>query len=173
SPILVRELYVCCTAFAMRTSRARLSPMVTNATTRHPSVTAGALLSLAELAPGRVALAMGVGDSAVFGVGLGGGRLEALAEYIRAVKGLLAGREVTWRGRSFRAEWRDWRPPIDVPVYVTCHGPNALRMAAGVADGIISQFGYLPENLELERRLIEEGARAAGRDPAELDVWHH
>jgi 5,10-methylenetetrahydromethanopterin reductase len=173
SPILVRELYVCCTAYALNTSRARFSPMVSNPISRHPSVTAGALFSLEELAPGRVALGIGTGDSAIYGIGLQGSKVDRLREYILAVKGLLRGEEVTWEGRTFRAEWRNWEPPRDVPIYVSCHGPKVIRMAAEVADGIISQYGLMPEHLEREQRLIEEGARAGGRDPAEVDLWHH
>jgi 5,10-methylenetetrahydromethanopterin reductase len=173
SPLLVRELYVCCTAFALNTTRARFSPMVSNPISRHPSVTAASLFSLEELAPGRVALIIGAGDSAIYGVGLVGARVEAMVDYVRCVKGLLRGEAVTWQGRSFHPEWRHWSPPVEVPVYVACHGPKIMRAAAGVADGILTQFGFLPENLALERQLIEEGARAAGRDPDEVDVWHH
>lgn len=173
SPILARELYVAAATFALSTTRARFSPMVTNPISRHPSVTAGALFTLEELAPGRVALGIGSGDSAIYGVGLTGARVAALEEYIRAVRGLLRGEEVRWGGRTFRAEWRHWDPPREVKVYVSCHGPKVMRMAAGVADGIVSGFGLLPENIEFTRRMVREGAEAAGRDPAEVEVWYH
>ncbi|HEY7282335.1 MAG TPA: LLM class flavin-dependent oxidoreductase [Actinomycetota bacterium] len=173
SPILARELYVSSAAFALSTSRARFSPMVTNPISRHPSVTAGALFSLDELAPGRVALGIGSGDSAIYGVGLKGAKVSLLEEYIRAVRGLFRGEEVTWQGGRFRAEWRHWEPPVDIKVYVSCHGPKVMRMAAGVADGIVSGFGLLPENIELTRATVREGAEAAGRDPDEVEIWYH
>lgn len=173
SPILVRELYVSCTAFAMNTSRARFSPMVSNPISRHPSVTAGALFSLDELAPGRVALGIGSGDSAIYGIGLKGSTVQELSDYITAVKGLLRGEEVTWNGRSFKAEWRHWSPPKDIKVYVSCHGPRVIKMAAQVADGIISGHGVLPENVRYVQDLVAEGAGEVGRDPAAIDIWHH
>jgi 5,10-methylenetetrahydromethanopterin reductase len=173
SPILARELHVSAAAFALSTSTARFAPMVTNPISRHPSVTAGALFSLEELAPGRVALGIGTGDSAIYGVGLTGARVADLESYILAVRGLLRGEEVAWGGRTFRAEWRTWEPPRDVKVYVACHGPRVMRMAAGVADGIISGFGLLPENIRFTRDTVREGAEAAGRDPAEVEIWYH
>jgi 5,10-methylenetetrahydromethanopterin reductase len=173
SPILARELYVSAAAFALATSRARFSPMVTNPISRHPSVTAGAMLSLDELAPGRAALGIGTGDSAIYGVGLKGSRVEDLASYIRAVKGLLRGEEVTWGGASFRAEWRSWAPPRDVKVFVSCHGPKVMRMAAREADGIISGFGLLPENIRFVNDTVRAAAEEAGRDPGEVEVWYH
>jgi 5,10-methylenetetrahydromethanopterin reductase len=173
SPILVRELYVSCAAFALSTKRARCSPMVSNPVSRHPSVTAGALFSLEELAPGRVALGIGSGDSAIYGIGLKGSPVDELAEYIRAVKGLLRGEEVTYHGKAFRAEWRHWEPPRDIKVYVSCHGPRVMKMAAQVADGIISGHGVLPENVEYVEELVARAAGEVGRDPAEVDIWHH
>jgi 5,10-methylenetetrahydromethanopterin reductase len=172
SPLLARELWVSATTLAMSTSRVRFSPMVTNPISRHPSVTAGALFSLSELAPGRVALGIGTGDSAIYGVGLTGARVAVLEEYIRAVRGLLRGETVSWQGATLRPAWRSWAPP-DVKIYVSCHGPRVMQMAAGVADGIISGFGLLPENIDFTRENVRIGAVAAGRDPSEVEIWHH
>jgi 5,10-methylenetetrahydromethanopterin reductase len=173
SPALIRELYVTCTSFALRSERARFGPMVTNPVSRHPSVTAGAVFSLDELAPGRVALGLGGGDSAVYGVGIRAPTVAGLEEYIVAVKGLLRGEEVTFEGRTFRAEWRHWQPPLDVKVYVSAHGPRTMRMAARVADGVMSGYGMRPENIAFVRRTVEEAAREAGREPAEVEIWWH
>ena len=62
SPLLVRETYVTCTAIAGATQRIGVCPLVTNPITRHPSVAAGALMALDELAPGRIAVAVGSGE---------------------------------------------------------------------------------------------------------------
>lgn len=170
SPALIRELYVTCAAFALSSERARFGPMVTNPVSRHPSVTAGAMLSLHELAPGRVALGVGGGDSAVYGVGMRAPTVAGLEEYTLAVKGLLRGEEVTFAGRVFRAEWRQWQPPLAVKVHVSAHGPRTMRMAARVADGVVSGYGMRPENIAFARETVEEAAREAGRDPDDVEI---
>src|SRR6187402_2764349 len=60
-----REPYPLLTLAATATSRLRLGTCVTNPRTRHPTVTAALLTTLAELSGGRVDLGIGRGDSAV------------------------------------------------------------------------------------------------------------
>src|SRR5207248_5016939 len=63
-PIFVcRELWVTLTACVLGTRRIKLGPGVTVPHSRHPSVTASAILTLDELAPGRIVLGMGTGGS--------------------------------------------------------------------------------------------------------------
>ncbi len=49
SQTLYGELWVRCTLAGMHTAQAQVGPWATNPVTRHPSVTAGAAASLAEL----------------------------------------------------------------------------------------------------------------------------
>src|SRR5215467_9150887 len=63
SHLVCRDLYVTHTACALGTTRIRLGPGVTVPHTRHVSVTASAILTLEELAPGRIVLGMGTGGS--------------------------------------------------------------------------------------------------------------
>lgn len=64
------DVYVALTVAAQHSSRLRLGPMVTNLVTRAPQVTARALRSLGELAPGRIFAGIGAGDSALAGAGM-------------------------------------------------------------------------------------------------------
>lgn len=171
SPALFRELYVSATLCATHTSRLRMMIAVTNPITRHPSVTASALFSLSELAPGRIALGIGTGDSAIWGVGLKPANVARVKEYILAVKGLLRGEEAVDGGKSLKAEWNAWTPPIDAPIYVACSGPRILRMASQVADGLIISMGFAPENIEYVRHTVKEACQEIGRNPDNLDVW--
>ena len=106
------------------------------------------------------------------GVGLKPAKLVDLREYIVAVKALLRGEQVTWRGNCFRAAWRVFEP-FDLPVYVACSGPKAIRMASQVADGLILSVGMAPEDLDWVGQQIEAACAEIGRDPAELDLWHY
>ena len=175
SPARQAEIYVASTLCALNTSRIKFISSVTNPVTRHPSVAAGGLFTLDELAPGRVGLGIGTGDGALWSIGMRKAATVAhLKEYILTVKGLLRGEEVVYRGRSFRGEWRDGERgsgPKEIPIYVSCSGPKVLKMASQVADGMVIQMGYAPENIQYIRDIIKEGCAEVGRNPDGLDIW--
>ncbi len=171
SPALLREMYVTATVCAANTTQSRIITAVTNPLSRHPSVTAAALLSLNDLAPGRIALGIGTGDSAMWAVGLKPAPVARLRDYIVAVKALLRGEAATWEGKTFAPEWSAWAPPVDVPIYVACSGPKTLRMAAQVADGFIITMGFAPDDIRDVGRVIASGCAEVGRDPDALPIW--
>lgn len=171
SPALVRELYVAAALCAEHTARTRVMTSVTNPSSRDPSVTAASLLSLEEIAPGRIAFGIGTGDSALWGVGLRPATVAQLRDYIVAVKALLAGEEARYQGRKFRVQWSDLPAGAHIPVIVPVSGPKVLRMACEVSDGMLLSMGFGPHNVEYVLGLVEEGCEAAGRDPADLELW--
>ena len=171
SPIQRPDVYVSSTLCALNTDRMRVATCVTNPVTRHPSVTASCLRALDELAPGRVAMGIATGDSALWGVGLKPATVASLREYILAVKGLLRGEEVSYQGTNFKSQFSETPDPGNIPVYVACSGPRVLRMAAQVADGLIVNMGFSPEDISYIRGIIEEACAEVGRDPDELEIW--
>jgi len=172
TPLLAREAHVAAAALVARPGRARVSPMVSNPLTRHPSVTASALATLDELAPGRIALALGSGDSAIYQLGLVPAGVEELRAYVVAVQQLLRGEEAEWHGGRFRLLWGAERAR-DVKVFVSCHGPKTLRMAAEVADGIVAGFGVHDLAVSFVKDEVAAAARAVGRDPDSIELWWH
>ena len=70
SPALFREPWVVLAAMARDTNEIAIGTWVTNPLSRHPVVTASALASLDELAPGRVYLGIGTGGTGVLHLGL-------------------------------------------------------------------------------------------------------
>jgi 5,10-methylenetetrahydromethanopterin reductase len=171
SPALLNELYVAATACAIETSSARVMTSVTNPVTRDPSVTAAALASLHELAPGRIVFGIGTGDSALWGVGLRPATIARLRDYIGAVRSLLRGEDATYDGRTFRSRW-SWRQnPIEIPVHVPVAGPKITHMAAQVADGLLLSMGCGPENVSYVTSLVNQACDEVGRDPSELEMW--
>ena len=171
SPIQRPDLYVASTLCALNTDRMRIASCVTNPVTRHPSVTASCLRALDELAPGRIAMGIATGDSALWGVGLKPATVASLREYILAVKGLIRGEAVSYRGQNFKSQFPEGPEPANIPVYVACSGPKVLKMASQVADGLIVTMGFSPEDISYVRGIIEEGCAEVGRNPDELDIW--
>ena len=144
---------------------------VSNPLSRHPSVTAAALIALNDLAPGRVVFGIGTGDSALWSVGLRAAKLATLREYVLAVRALLHGETATWRGQSFKGEWTDWAKPVDIPILIAAAGPKSLKLGAEIGDGLIISLGFSPDDIAGIFEIIEQGCAEAGRDPSALELW--
>jgi len=137
SPAVFREPWVTLAPVAQSTSRLSIGTWVTNPVTRHPSVTASAAATLDDLAPGRVYIGIGAGGTGVWNLGLKSARLERLEAYVIALRSLLEGQETTYRGHAGRLQWTRRR----IPIIVSGHGPQSLRLAGRIADGVIVGLG--------------------------------
>jgi coenzyme F420-dependent glucose-6-phosphate dehydrogenase len=166
-------------ALAARTERVRMGTSVTTPTLRmHPAIVAQAFATLAGLAPGRVFLGAGTGESMNEVPPLGiewprfSERLGRLREAIELIRRLWGEDHVTFEGRWYRtlgATVYD-RPPAPVPILVAASGPKAARFAGAVADGFVTTSGKPPELYrETLVPALEEGARAARRDADSLE----
>jgi 5,10-methylenetetrahydromethanopterin reductase len=100
SHLISRKAYINLAAMALNTSRATLGTAVTNPVTRHPAVTASAVATLDEAAPGRVILGIGLGDNAVETMGMKPSRLAAFEKTVHRMRALLAGEEVAFERGS-------------------------------------------------------------------------
>ena len=69
---------------------------------RHPMVNAAAIGTLAALAPGRVAVAIGAGFTGRYTLGQRAMRWSDVAEYVRVLRALLRGEEATWEGARIK-----------------------------------------------------------------------
>ncbi|MGH7348550.1 MAG: LLM class flavin-dependent oxidoreductase [Candidatus Rokuibacteriota bacterium] len=156
-----RDTYVLLAAAARATERITLGPLLANPVNRHPTVTASSIATIDELAPGRVLLGWGVGDTAVRLAGLKPARVKELEAGTRLMRALLDGESVEV-GAARPARLPHHRP---VPIWIAAGGPRTLRMAGAVADGVFIRVGTHPANIATAVRAIRAGAEEAGRDP--------
>jgi coenzyme F420-dependent glucose-6-phosphate dehydrogenase len=164
-------------AAAVATERAVLGTSVLTPTLRyHPSIVAQAFATLGVLAPGRVFLGVGTGESMnetpVTGDAFPGRkeRRQRLAEAIRLIRELWTSERVDFDGEWYRtsnATIYD-RPDEPVPIYVAASGPLAAKLAGRVGDGFICTSGKKPELYDELLGKVAEGAEAAGRDAASI-----
>lgn len=171
SPTLMRDVYVHLAVCAGMTKNATLMTGVTNPISRDPSVTACALFTLNEIAPGRIVLGIGSGDSAIWGIGRRPSSVARMREYILAVKAILAGQDCHFEGRTFKARWANYESPVHIPVVVAVSGPKTLRMACEVADGALLSMGCGSENITYINGIINDSCAEFGRSRSELDLW--
>ncbi|MER7202396.1 5,10-methylene tetrahydromethanopterin reductase [Streptomyces sp. CB01635] len=170
SQLLWRDVFTTLTAAALGTERIGLGTAVTNLVTRHPAVVASAARSVAELAPGRFTLGLGVGNSSVGPVGLKQSTNSAMRAGIAQLRALLDGADWDFEGPAgtVRSRLRDPRP--DVPLHLAASGPRNLRLAGEVADGVVLLSGVSTRTLAGATARVREGAEAAGRDAAALPL---
>ena len=161
-----RDTYVLLAAAARATDGIVLGPLLANPINRHPTVTAGSIATIDELAPGRVLLGWGVGDTAVRLAGLRPARVKELEASTRLMRTLLDGQAVDV-GAARPAQLPHHRP---VPIWIAAGGPRTLRMAGGVADGVFIRVGTHAANIAVAIDAIRAGAKDAGRDPAQVKL---
>ena len=170
--LVCRELWVTLTACATATSRIRLGPGITVPHTRHISVTASAIATLHELAPGRLVLGVGTGGSASETMGLSvarTARVATLESMAHALKHLLRGESIRLdTGTDARLAWLP--QPVDIPLYLAGSGPRMLDAAGRLGDGAIMYSGVAPWLLEAALACVHAGAKAAGRTPTDVDI---
>ena len=158
SQLLWRDAFPMAAAALAGTDRITVGIAVTNVVTRHPAVLASAARTVAELAPGRFVLGVGVGNSSVLPVGLRPSTGAELRDRLGLVRSLLAGQEVDFSGVSGRL-----RDPLPVPLHMAASGPKNLRLAGEIADGVILLSGVAPARLADAAARVAEGAQQAGR----------
>ena len=171
SQLLWRDVWSVLAVAAVRTEHVRLGVMVTNLETRDLSVTAGAIRTVAELAPGRLVVGIGAGNSSVRPLGLSPTGTKTLESGLTRLRALLNGERVDLGAGPI--ELRD--APGRVPLYLSATGPRNLALGGALADGVILLSGTSRSGFERARRLVAEGAQAAGRtlDDVTLAVSGH
>jgi 5,10-methylenetetrahydromethanopterin reductase len=167
SQFLFRDVWSTLAVVAGATDTIELGPCVTNFATRHPSVTAAAAGTTDELAPGRVILGVGTGDSSIKTLGWKPTRLHEMRANIEIVRSLLAGETATFAGRTMEIEARPRHP---VPIYMAASGPRALALAGELCDGVIVLAGTAPNLIDQAIGHIRAGAERAGRELGEIDI---
>jgi 5,10-methylenetetrahydromethanopterin reductase len=141
SPALYHDVWVTLARAAERTERIGLGPAVLVPSLRHPMVNAAAIATLAELAPGRVIVALGAGFTGRYVLGQRPMRWADVRAYVVTLRALLRGDVAEWDGQPVQmlhpAGYGAARP-IDVPIYLGADGPKGTAVAEDVGDGIFA-----------------------------------
>ena len=137
SHMAVREAMSMLGALAVSTTRINLGPGVSHLAGRHPTVIASAMATLDELAPGRIRLGIGVGDSGPLNLGVPRTSVRDLEAAVTAIRQLLQGDETPGREPAAAFELRPEarRKPCpdlrsrDRPAHVADGRPRRRRRA--------------------------------------------
>jgi alkanesulfonate monooxygenase SsuD/methylene tetrahydromethanopterin reductase-like flavin-dependent oxidoreductase (luciferase family) len=160
---------------AARTSRVRLFPDVANLPLRHPALLAKQAATLDVLSGGRFELGLGAGAFWDAIAAMGGPRrspgeaVEALEEAIAILRACWAGeRSVSFHGAHYQVNGFHPGPaPVHpIGIWIGAYRPRMLRLTGRLADGWVPSVPRMPvEEVVRARRIIDEAAERAGRDP--------
>lgn len=168
-----RNVYVTLAAAAIYTNKITFGTGVTNPWMVNPVITAQAIATLNELAPGRVVLGMGAGDKTTLeAVGIEMGKpLAAVREAIEMFRKLTNGEKVAFQGEVFKAAGAKFNFKIAnrIPVYVGAQGPKMLEMAGKIGDGVLINASH-PSDIQFAVQMANEGMKQAGKSPADVDI---
>jgi coenzyme F420-dependent glucose-6-phosphate dehydrogenase len=140
----------------------------------HPAIIAQAAATLEAMYPGRFWLGLGAGEALnehIIGEYWPEApvRLERLQESIEIIRELWTGKVVKYSGKHIRLESAKLYtlPATPPPMYVATAGPIQSERTGKLCDGIIT-VGAADDKLKMLMGRFEKGARAAGKDPANM-----
>ena len=163
-----------CHPVAAATQRARVGTAITNAALRPPVLAAKTAAQLDHASDGRFILGLGTANSVMnarFGLEPFA-PLAMIEAYTGVVRAVLAQSPAGYEGRLFRTGLVPLdSPPLraGLPVYLAALGPRMLQLAGRIADGVILNL-MSPAQAGEAARVVRASARAAGRDPASVEI---
>jgi probable F420-dependent oxidoreductase len=166
SHLLWEEPFVIYSAILAETRKVIVGPMVTNPATRDWTVTASLFATLNEMYGNRTICGIGRGDSAVRVTNGAPTTLATLRDSVHVIRELANGREVDYKGNTFRFPWN---PHSTLDVWIAAYGPKALALAGEIGDGFILQLAD-PQIVAWSVKAVREAAERAGRDPSSIKV---
>jgi F420-dependent hydroxymycolic acid dehydrogenase len=154
-------------------ARSWMGTTVTCPTMRYnPAVVAEAFATLSHISPGRVFLGVGSGEALNEQVAVGQWphwqeRWERLIEAITVIRQLWTGQDVAFKGKYYTVNAKLYDPPAKpIPLLTAANGKKSMRLAGQHGDGLVTD----PLTWMQHKSEWEDGARAAGKDPATMPV---
>lgn len=170
-----RDSFALCTLAAQTTSTIKLAVGVANPYTRSPMSLAMAAATLDEASDGRAVLGLGSSSpDMLHQMGLAQQKpLRVMREAVEVVRALLTGESVTHNGEIFR--YRDsvlGARPVQprVPIYFAAMGPQILRLAGRIADGVILNVGASPAYVRWAVSQVTAGVVDAERSLSDVTI---
>jgi 5,10-methylenetetrahydromethanopterin reductase len=149
SPAFLADPWITLALAARRTSRIALGVCAITPRLRHVVATAGALATLAALAPGRTEVVLGSGFTSQLMLAQRPARWAEVAAYATALRALLAGQETEWDGALTGLKYGALAGvpvPAAVTLRVAAHGPRGYAVADELGCGIVTNISHRGSN---------------------------
>jgi probable F420-dependent oxidoreductase len=173
------EVWTMLAAIAASTSRIRLGPLVAATAFHAPPMLAKLAATVDEISGGRLILGLGAGwnetEFRAFGFPFDH-RISRFEEAFTIIRTLLRDGEIDFDGRFFQARNAVLKPaparPGGPPLMIGSVGPRMLEITMPHVDAWnvwYKDSGNSPAGMEPILRQVDDAARAAGRDPSEIE----
>ena len=174
---LVRDAIVPMAAYAAVTEKIKVGSGVINNWTRNIGLLAATLLTLDDLAPGRIICGIGAWwDPLARNVGVERRKpLTAMRETIEVLRRLLNMENVTFEGEFHKVKNIELdvvhgrREPRHVPLMIGATGDQMMELTGEISDGAVLNYCVPPEYNDKALELLEKGAKKSGRTLADID----
>jgi 5,10-methylenetetrahydromethanopterin reductase len=147
SAALYGDVFVGLAQLADATERIGLGIAVLVPSFRHVLATASGIATIEQLAPGRLAVAIGTGFTGRYALGQRPLSWKTTERYVADLRALLRGETATVEGRAVRMLHPDgFAParPLATPILVAANGPKGLAAARAHGDGVVCIGGPQP-----------------------------
>jgi 5,10-methylenetetrahydromethanopterin reductase len=163
-----RDSVASSTAFLAKTEKILVVPAPLTPYSRLPIISAMALATMDEFAPGRVWATTGTGNAASLAeAGAQVTRpLKTMREYMAVLRKLLSGETVDFKGEILNVNGAKmaFTPSVPLPIYMTAVKDGMLRLSGEIGDGALLSAGCAPAYIARCAREVGRGAER--RDPA-------
>ena len=170
--MLSADCFVAMGAAAVHTRRIRLGTGVLVPSNRIAPVTANAIATLNQLAPGRIDFGVGTGFTARRAMGFGAMKIKDMETYIAQVYGLLRGEVVEFEMEGQRRKIRFLNPELPlfntrdpIKLHLSAFGPRTRALTAKLNAGWIDFVGNVEAGIsevQAMRTAWSEAGRAVG-----------
>lgn len=175
SGLIRSDAFVFLAVAAQRTTTMKIGTGVAVPGLRLAPTLAAGMATLNMVAPGRVFVALGTGNTGMRLLGRKPMTLKSFEAYARTVRSLLDGKDADYEHNGEKHTirfmltdkgYRNLRDPI--PMYLAGYGPKAQALAGEIADGLTT---HIPRGGTLEQILANarKGAAKSGRS---MDNFH-
>jgi len=180
-----RDPFVAFSQLAPASRAIRMGPIAISPFELHPVKVANSLFALNELAGGRAAIVIGGGGGTLIGMGLKPDRQANFPRMVRGVRECVAFlraaspvKPLDFAGELFHVQGYhpDWATAPAPLLYVAANGPQMLKLAATVGDGVMLSDISLPRIAGTMATLRAAlGARVPAAGPFRIHnllAWH-
>jgi len=168
-----RNVYVSLAIASVYTERIKFGPGVTNPYLVHPGVTAQAVATLNEMAPGRVVCGLGAGDKTTLQMlNLEQRRpLRTIRESVKIIREITSGKTLEMQGKIFNVAGAklNFKTTSPIPIFIGAQGPKMLQLAAEIGDGVLINASH-PKDVENAMMFVSKGVEKAGKEMDSLNV---
>jgi 5,10-methylenetetrahydromethanopterin reductase len=161
-------------ALLASTMKIRVAAAPASPYSRNPIITAMALATMDEFAPGRVIGSPGTGNAAALKeAGMESPHpLQTMREYVEILRRYLKGDTVNFQGKMFQIKGAKmgFVPANPIKMYVTAVRPRMLQLGGEIGDGVLLSAGCAPAYIRKCADDVAAGAKKGGKAAGQIEV---